>query len=612
MAKSKQTLAATAISLLILLGSSLILSLGLRGCRLDLTEEGLYTLSDGTRSLAEGLDEPIRFDLYWSASAAEDVPQFVAYAQRVREFLEELSQLAGDHIELNVYDPEPFSEAEDIASASGLAALNLDGAGNKLTLGLVATNEVDETETIPFFDPQKETFLEYDVARLLATLSNANKARVGVLSSLSVEASFDQQAGRMIPAWQVIEQMRQLYEVQMITADATELPADLKALVLIHPKGLSEEMLRAIDAYAVAGGNLLAFLDPHCEADPAARPPGNPYGGGPQPQLVPSDLGPLLAAWGVEWDSSKFIGDRSWAQRVRSNGGGLGTTEFLAWLGLGAEALVEDDPVSGSLDQINLATAGWFSSAEGATTRLEPLLQSSAEAAPIDCTRMLNLFDPASLLEGFAPSGEAYMLAARLSGTLKSAYGEDTGAAGGVFLIGDADMLVDRNWIVEQSFMGQSLGWQVIADNGPLALNALETLAGAEALRGLRGRGKAQRPFETVNQLRKEAEERFLDREKELQAEIQTSQMRINELQREKTGESMMILSPEQERELDQIQEKMLAARKELRQVRHGLSTDIESLGSRLMLLNVVGTPLVVAFLSIAWMVFRSSRRRPA
>jgi gliding motility-associatede transport system auxiliary component len=611
MNQSKQTLVNVFISLLILLGGSLLLSIGLRGCRLDLTQEGLYTLSEGSRTIVEAIDEPIQLDLYWSDAAAKDLPQFQSYAQRVREFLEELVQLSGGKLQLNVLDPEPFSEAEDAASAAGLASLSVDGAGNTLTLGLVGTNAVDETESIAFFDPQKEAFLEYDVARLLQTLSNQAKAKVGVLTSLPVEARFDQQTGRMAPGWQFLAQMRQLFEVEMIAADATSLPADLQVLVLVHPTGLAEEILQAIDQYALDGGNLLAFLDPHCEADPAASPASGPLGGGAQPMLAPSDLGPLLAAWGVDWNAQQFIGDRQYAQRVRSSGSGLGATEFLAWLGLPADALQTDDPVTGTLDQINLATAGSFTSSAGASTTLQPLMQSSTQAAPIATAKMLRLYDPAILQEGFQPSGEKYTLAARLEGELKSAYGEQTGTAGGIFLVADADLLADRNWIVEESMGPIKLGWRSIADNGAFLLNALETLAGSDALLSLRGRGNAQRPFETVNQLRRQAEERYQDRELELQQEIQNSQTRLSELQREKsTDNSMLILSPEQEQELEHIQSQMLDARKELRKVRHSLSRDIEGLGRRLMLLNVVGTPLLAALLMIGWMAFRYSRRK--
>ncbi len=611
MDKKSSALTGTGLSLLTLIGASLVLSLGLRGCRLDMTAEGLYTLSSGTEEIVSNLEESIQLDLYWSESAGAGIPQIHTYAQRVREFLQELVQMSDGKLELNILDPEPFSEAEDAATSHRLASLQVDGAGTSLTLGLVGTNSVDETEIIAFFDPSKEAFLEYDVTRLIHTLGATNKPKVGLLSSLAISASFDQQAGQMIPAWQIVSQMQQQFEVEMIQPDATELPSDLQVLMLLHPKALTEEMLKAIDAYAIGGGNILAFIDPHCESDPAARPAGNPYAQQAPPAAVPSDLGPLLAAWGVEWDSTQFIGDRKWAQRVRG-GGTLGTTDFIAWLGMTAEGLDADSPITGTLDQLNLATVGSFQSAEGATTTLRPLIQSSDQAAPLATAQMAMLRDPATLLQGFTPSGETYTLAAQLRGTLKSAYAEETGEAGGIFLVGDADLLADRNWIMEETMGPISLGWRMIADNGSFALNALETLAGSQALMSLRGRGNAQRPFDLVNQIRQQAEEKYLQREQELQAQIQESQMRINELQREKSGDSMMILSPEQEKELASFQDKMVSARTELREVRHGLSKDIEKLGNRLMLWNVAGTPLLVAALALIWTLRRNTRRRAA
>ncbi|MBC8405165.1 MAG: Gldg family protein [Planctomycetes bacterium] len=611
MDKKSTALTGTGLSLLTLIGASLVLSLGLRGCRLDMTAEGLYTLSSGTKEIVSSLDETIQLDLYWSESAGADIPQIRTYAQRVREFLQELVQMSGGMLELNILDPEPFSEAEDAATSHRLASLQVDGAGTSLTLGLVGTNSVDETEVIAFFDPSKEAFLEYDVTRMIHTLGATNKPKVGLLSSLAISASFDQQSGQMVPAWQIVTQMQQQFEVEIIQPDATELPSDLQVLMLLHPKALTEEMLNSIDAYAIGGGNILAFLDPHCESDPAARPEGNPYAQQAPPSPVPSDLGPLLSAWGVEWDSTQFIGDRQWAQRVRS-GGTLGTTDFIAWLGMTAEGLDADSPITGTLDQLNLATVGSFHSAEGATSKLQPLIQSSDQAAPLATAQMAMLRDPATLLQGFTPTGDTYILAAQLSGTLKSAYSEETGEAGGIFLVADADLLADRNWIMEETMGPISLGWRMIADNGSFALNALETLAGSQALMSLRGRGNAQRPFDLVNEIRQQAEEKYLQREQELQAQIQESQMRINELQREKSGESMMILSPEQEKELASFQDKMVSARTELREVRHGLSKDIEKLGNRLMLWNVAGTPLLVAVLALIWTLRRNTRRRAA
>lgn len=612
MDKKSHALTGTSLSLLALIGGSLLLSLGLRGCRMDMTSEGLYTLSPGTKEIVSNLEESIQLDLYWSESAAADIPQIRTYAQRVREFLEELEQMSGGMLELNVLDPEPFSEAEDAATSHRLAALTVDGAGTELTLGLVATNSVDETEVISFFDPGKEAFLEYDVARLIHTLSAVDLPKVAVLSSLDIGASFDQQSMQMRPGWQIVAQMQQQFEVEILAKDATELPTELDVLMLLHPKDLSEDMLQAIDAYAVGGGEILAFLDPHCEHDPAARPPANPYAQQQQPPATtPSDLGPLLEAWGVHFDTSKFIGDRTYAQRVRA-GGALGSTDFIAWLGITAAAMDEANPLTGTLDSLNFATVGSFSSADGAGTTLTPLITSSDQAAPLDTMQIPMLRDPAALLQGFTPTGENYILAAQLTGTLKSAYGEETGEAGGIYLIADADVLADGNWIMEETMGPISLGWRMIADNGSLALNTLETLAGSEALMSLRGRGNAQRPFELVKEIRREAEEKYLEREQELQMEIQQSQMRINELQREKSGENVMILSPEQETELESLNDKMVAARTELREVRHGLSKDIEALGTRLMLWNVAGTPLLVATLALIWTLRRNTRRRAA
>ena len=583
--------------------------------RLDMTAEGLYTLSDGTRDIVANLEESVDLALYWSASAAKDIPQMQHYAQRVREFLEELVLLSNDKLRLKVIDPEPFSEAEDAATAAGIAALSVDGAGTKMHLGLTATNSVDEQEVIAFFDPSKESFLEYDVARLIHSLDQVDLPKVALISSLQMEGRFNPQnpRGGMTPPWQILAQMRQSFAVEIIAEDAEALPEDADILMVVHPKELSENLLKGIDQWALAGKNLMVFVDPHCEF--AAPDPSVAIQQGVAPDPQTSQFGNLLDAWGVSWKSDEFIGDRQWAQKVRLGGRGLDVVDYIAWLGIGKESLNQEDPITGALDVINSASIGWFEIKEGAAVTLEPFMQSSEDSAPFPANRIAMYPDPVGLLTGFFPTGKQYTLAGRLKGTLTSAFpAEDgqaaTGTAGGILLFADADFLADRYWISEERMGPISLGWRMTADNGSLVMNALETMAGSQALLGLRGRGNAQRPFHRVEKLRQQAEANYLARETELQTRIRAGESRINELGRKNEQSNMMILSDEQKAEISRVQEEMLAARKELRQVRHSLQKDIDSLGRNLMWLNTVGTPFIAASLALLWTSHRNRKRR--
>ncbi|RMH03403.1 MAG: ABC transporter [Planctomycetota bacterium] len=624
--KKKRTALAGLLAVLVLfLAVNLIAGLTLRHARIDMTAEGIYSLSDGTREILAAIDEPIRLELYeYLDEIEEDRPDLVAHARRIREFLEELVLAADGGLELVVRKPEPYSEAEDEARAAGVAAVPL---GDRLfSLGLVARNSVDEQEVIPFFrpGPDRDAFLEYDLAKIIHSLSQPEKPKIGLLSSLQLDARIDPTNPRagMTPAWQILSQLRSLYEVEIIDKEAGELPADLDVLVLVHPKELSEEMLRAIDQFALAGGRILAFLDPSCQEERQQQ--ANPYG--PPPTPGPSDLGPLLAAWGVDWDPEQVVADRDRALQVPvPSQHGYQYVDHVGYLGLTADDMVEGDPVSGMLKTVRMAMPGELKAAEGATTTFEPLITSSANAMLLPASRFAYLSDPGTLLSSFLGDGQRHVLAARITGPLVTAYppAEGEEPAEGVLtessedariiLVADADLLADYLWVQEEKIGPISLGLRVTADNGNLVLNAVELLGGSPALAKIRGRRSYERPFVVVERLKREADDRYRAREEQLEQQIRDAEARINELQRQKTDDaSALILSPEQQAELEKLEKEMLAARKELRQVRHELNKDIESLGTRLMLANTAGVPLLVAVLAFLWHFRRSRRQRAA
>lgn len=588
-----------------------------RGARLDLTADRLYTVSPGVRPLLARLAEPVRLDLYESAEAARDIPAVNTYARRVREFLEELVAASGGKLSLRVIDPLPYSEAEDAAVAAGLAPLAVDGSGRTLTLGLVAVNLVDQQEAIPFLDPQKEPFLEYDVIRLIESVGRTKKPKVGLLTSLPMQGSFDPRTQRPTPPWQAYEQMRELYEVTPVALDAEQLPDGLDVLVIVHPKQVAEPMLRAINAYALGGGRIVAFLDPLCEAEPPQ--PGQFPGQNPTGDRA-SDLGDLPKAWGIKWSRSQVVGDRAFAQRVqtRGRGGSVQVVDYVVWLGLTGDAIDHEAPVTGPLDRVNLAAAGEITKvADGAST-ITPLLRSSDDSMMIDTARVSVMPDPAGLLSSFTPSGERRMLAVQIGGTITSAFPSADAAKpaaapttpAAIIVVCDADILANELWVAEERLGPIALGWRTIADNGAFLLNAIELLSGDEAMLGLRGRGEASRPFDRVDAIRRDAEARYLAREQQLQDQIREAQGKINQLQREKSPENRLILSPEQEAEVKRLEDDVLAARKELRQVQFNLRSSVESLGKQLMFINVVAWPIIVALFAVGWSMRRAAATR--
>ncbi len=587
--------------------------------RLDLTEGSLYTLSLGTRAMLESLDEPVRIDFFYSADAAKDIAVLRNHAIRVQEFLDELARASHGRVEVRVIDPLPFSEAEDAANAAGIAPIQADGSGRQLMLGLLISGSTDRREGIPYLNPAEEAYLEYDISRAIVNVSRVTRARVALITSLPMDSSFDPRAQQMAPPWQVLAQLRNLFEVEVVAADAETLPEQFDALVIAHPKALSENLLRAIDQYAVGGGKLLLFLDPYCESDAqAAGAMGFGAGGGA------SDLGSLPSAWGIGWTGGDVVADRTYAQRVRARSKeGLATIDYVAWLLLTNDAILKDDPAYAVLANIVMLSAGSLSTVEGGPMQMTPLIVSSTDSMMIEGSKLGAFADPAALLREFVPSNKRHTLAARFVGVVTSAYpaakGAETIAAevatppakpATLVVIADADLLRNEAWTQEERLGSLSLGWRSFADNGSLLVNAVEQLCGDSALLSLRSRGSSQRPFDVVRQLQRGAEERYRAREQELTASITQSQASINDLQKQKSPDQLLILTSEQQSQLVTLQAAVAKARKELRQVQFSLREEVESLGHRLMLLNVVVWPLVVAVAAVGWGLRRTFFKR--
>lgn len=580
--------------------------------RLDLTEAQLYTLSPGVEKIVDSLDEPVRLDLYWSREAGEQTPQIRAYAQRVRETLEELVLQSDGKLILSIIDPVSFSEQEDDARAAGLAKLTVDGAGTTLTLGLVIRSSTNKQEVIPYLAPQDEAFLEYEVARAILAVGRESKPKVALLSSLPTDATFNPQMQREpTPGPLVFEQLRQLVEITEVPLTAEAIPEGQDALLLVHPRALGESLLKSIDSFALSGKPILLFFDPWCETDPSAREGG--FGG--DRSGTSSDLAPLPASWGWNINTDFVVGDLTYATRVRtqSPGGGVRDLDYPVWLSLTQGALVEGDPLVAGLSGINLMSVGAINTVEGTKTTIEHFLHSSKESQLIQTLKLGFFGDPEQLIKDFKSDDKEQVLAARITGPITTAFPPSDGGsprAGtlNLVVIADADCLSNQTWVTEERTGGASLGWRAIADNGPLVYNAAEILTGMEALSGLRGRGEYRRPFERVNEIQRAAEARYISREKELQDQIRKTEMRIAQLQRERTDQSSLIMTPEQEAELKKAQGEVIDARKELRQVQFDLRRDVADLGTRLMVVNVILWPLFIAAGAALWVAARARR----
>ena len=605
------------------LGVVMLSNVGLRGIRLDLTQNRLYTLSPGTKAVLGELKEPINLYFYFSRdAAAKQSPLVMPYANRVREFLEEIAARAGGKIHLRVIDPQPFSDDEDRAAEYGLQSLQA-GAGESLYFGLAGSNSTDGRATIPNFHADREEYLEYDVAKLIHDLATPKKPVIGLLSSLPLQGQFNPMTGQMGETWPVIAQLQQLFSMRTLTHDVDHIDKDVDVLMVVHPKQLPPKTLYAIDQFVMRGGRMLLFIDPNAGADTSGQDPSNPLAGAMANHS--SDLQPLLAAWGVDYDAGKVIGDLERGLEVRASMQGP-PTRHIGILGLRRGDMEQKDVVTSSLESINLATAGWVAAHPGAKTSFEPLLLSSAGAAPIASQRFNMLGDPSALRDGFKPTGIRYAIAARITGPVESAYpkgppSDEKPAAGpplahlaksaspaNIVIIADTDMLMDYLWVQTREFFGQRIA-QAFANNGDLVANILDNLSGSSALISIRGRATFSRPFERVEALRRQADDRLRGKALELQSELLQTETKLTELQSKRNDQSSLMLSPEQEAELKRFTAEKARTRKQLRDTQRGLDLEINRMNFRLKVINIAIAPLIVAVAGVVILTLRRRRR---
>ncbi|HET8942305.1 MAG TPA: Gldg family protein [Rudaea sp.] len=614
MTPNRKFLTGSALAVLAILFVAVILLSNtlFRGARLDLTQNHLYTLSQGTRNILADIDEPIHLYLFYSDKESQNLPQLRVYAQRVREMLQEMASRAGGKIQLEVIDPQPFSEDEDRATGYGLQAVPTGADGGKVFLGLVGTNSTNGKSVIPFLQPNKESFLEYDVAKLIHELTETRKPVVGLLTDLPMAAGFNPQTRSMRDPWAVEQQLTQQFDVRTLNAGSLKsIDKDIGVVVVVHPKQLSDDAAYAIDQFVMRGGHLLVFVDPNAEADESGANPNNP-----QAALLAdksSNLPRLFKAWGVDYDPTKVVLDREHALQI-SVSQGAPPVRDPAILGFDKRNLNSDDVVTANLASINISTAGFFELTKDSTNKLVPLIQTSSDAMVVPAQRVKFLPDPSQLLVGYQPSQHSYVIAGRLEGKFASAFPDHKEAGhlaeaskpGEIILVGDTDMLTDRLWVQIQPFFGQKL-MNAFANNGDFFINAVDNLTGSSDLISIRGRATSQRPFTRVEDMKRAAEDNFRGKEQELQQQLKDTEQKLAQLQSGKSKGSEMILSPQQQTELQSFLNKKVEIRKQLREVRRRLDENINALGTRLKFINIALMPIL---LTIAALLFAAWKRR--
>ena len=637
---------------------ALLVSVGLISAlpsiRIDLTEDDLFSLADGTRNIVYGLEEPIELLFFYSESATEDQPQIRSYGTRVQELLREIVIASGGNLVLSIVDPEPFSEEEDLATQYGVQPVPVTQGGQGIYFGLVAVeldNEKDPalrvSETMPLIRPDQEQFLEYEFMQLVTRVANPDLKVVGLLTTLDIDGGFDPMTGQATQQWMITDYIRQLYDLRRIETDTEIIEEDVDILMIVHPEGLSEQTLYAIDQHVMRGGETFVFLDPTADSMVSRSERGSMI-----PAGMRSDLPGLLEAWGVDYASDKVLTDNTLALRVQM-GQGSRPVAHIGMIGANRTALAGDDIITRRLENLNLSSVGALAPRDGATTRFEPLIQSSSDAMLMNASLLEDVLDPSVLFDEFVSANERYTIAARVSGVISSAFPEgrpvsqdaaadtseeeteadddDSGEARiekassdsdtieahlsqtsgetNILLFADTDVLTDRLWVQVAQFMGQRIP-QPYANNGDFVINALDNLSGGADLVSIRSRGRYSRPFERVVKLQREADDRLRTEEAALLERLAETEEQLAALNTDEGGQLLGQLTPEIQTEIDRFNAELLDTRRSLRDVQFQLTADIEALGSNLKWFNTAAIPMLLTVIALFMSLTRARRRR--
>ena len=613
------------------LGAMLVLLVGLNVVfsriqwRADLTEERAFTLSEGARQILANLQSPVQARFYYSQSDEAMPMGLKNYAQSVNDLLDAMETASGGKLQIQRLDPTPDSDAEDSARLDGVEPQVFPN-GDRIYLGL-GFSQLDRKSALPFLAPDRERLLEYDIARAINAVTNAERPVIGLVTPLTTSPTPPMMMMERPPSAGIFfDELRRAFEVKEVPFDTAEIPADIETLVVVHPRQISEVTEYAIDQFVLRGGKLVAFLDPMCVMD---APPGGPMMGMTPPSV--STFGKLLPAWGVQFNTSEVVVDMQ-------NVGNTRRGRAPGILALGPDALDPDAVVTGGVDSLFMALAGAYQGESPEGIERTSLVFSSPQSELADPS--FTQTSPQIVERNFKPSGIEYAVAVKLEGKFKTAFAQgkpkatpegqpampdavsspdpeaplglkESSAPTTVYLVGDVDMLFDPLAVAEvPTPFGRPV---VVPANGniDLAQSMIEQLAGGDELASVRARASRDRPFTVVKRMQAEAENKFRDKISELEQGLNETQTRLAELERSKDAGQQFILTPEQQEEIKSFRQKEAEAKKELKEVRKTLRREVDALEQRVKWTNILAMPLVVAAAGLV-IAFVRHRRQSA
>ncbi len=599
--------------------------------RLDATAESIYTLSAGTKKMLGKIEEPVSIDLYFTKDASGLPIAYKNYAVRVQEMLRQYVRASRGKLTLNVINPRADTPEEEKATASGLTPQVAQQGGEQFFFGLIVT-QADQQKSIPAFAPQREQFLEYDLSKLVYGVQQLDKRKLGLLTSLPLQGTNPQEMQMMMmmrrqpqPSQMVVGELEQSFKIVTVEATATELPADLDALLVAHPQNVSPKLQFAIDQFLLGGKPVFLAVDPSSQHfKRQANPQQQMMGQGPQ--NVSSDLPALLNAYGVQYDAQKVVGDLENATQVQTGGGGI--ARYPIWLSLrGKDAFNQKSLPTAQLNSAMFIESGSIAKKEGSTLTFTPLVETSAQAGDI-ASMMLQFAQPDDVAKQITPSGKK-TIAALVTGKFKSAFPDgapkeepkpddaakkddakkeapkpatdalkESKTNSTLFVIADTDWLFDDYSVRKINFFGQTAA-EPFNDNLAFAANTVEFLGGSQDLISIRGKGSSVREFTVVRQMEASAQKQYQSKIAELDGQLAEVQKKLSELQGKKGEGNRLVATPEMAKAIESFQKEQAKVRGQRREIRLKLREDIDRLENRLLVVNLLATPLLVGVFGV-------------
>ncbi len=621
-----------------------------KGLKVDVTEQKLYTLSGGTKAILAKLNQPIKAKFYYAKTAAlkgpDQIRYFNNYYQFVKALLEEYAVESKGMFELEIIDPRPFSDDEVQALRYGLKRFPITQEEN-FFFGLVLQTQFGIEKAIPFFSPDRENFVEYDISYLIDTAITRQKRKVGVMSSLPVMGNdvsgymyemMLRQGQQPKPPWIFIEQLRKKYEVSSVATDVNDIN-DIDILLVIHPKALSEQTLFAIDQFVLKGGRMIAFVDPHCFAD---KPDQRMMQMGMQVSRS-SEMNVLLRTWGIEMPVNTFAGDINLASMasIRAN---QRPERIIGYLNLTPEGKCfdTDNVITTQLNQVRFLFSGVLREVADPNEEVEikrtPLITTTdrGNSFLISNAYELMMLNASNLMSKFVEGNKPVAMGYLITGPLKSSFPD------GIEIEVDeesSDETTDPNDVkkikkqikglteaqddcvvvvfADVDFISDSIAYQssffgkmVVGDNSALVLNAIDDLSGSGDLVSIRSRGNFKRPFVVVDEIERQAEEETREEVAKINAQILGFQSELQSiLASAKKGQEEVIGSTILQKQRD-LELKQRRAQRQLNEVRLNKRERIEHLGNVLRGFNMLMAPAIILIIAIVLGVCRSVRKR--